>query len=146
MTNDQFDKLVAKMHQQSIERDLKRETRRNWKRFLPVYFGLCLLMLMGRCFAGDVTIECTAKAEREDGKPAPVLGVIISYGTTPDLLTKTWKVAKLACTTTITGLTDGTWYFAAKSYTSDETSALSAVISTEIKPAALSVPVIRIPL
>ena len=135
------------MAQRYIEERFSQQTRRAWKRFLPIYVAVVLMLFIGRCaMAGEATIVCTVKPERTDGtllnEPA---GVLFSYGTSPTQLTRTWKNAKTGdCTATIKNLAVGVWYFSAIMYTdSGEKSPPSSIISKEVKPAALATPVLE---
>jgi hypothetical protein len=62
-------------------------------------------------------------------------GYRISYGTTPDALTKTVQVADPSATSyTINGLSPGTYYFAVRAYGSDgRESGISSIVKKEVR-------------
>lgn len=65
------------------------------------------------------TLSWTAPTENTDGTPvANLAGYHVHYGTSPDELTKTITIAGATTTTRIiSGLTEGTYYFALVAYT-----------------------------
>jgi len=69
---------------------------------------------------GSATLSWTAPTENEDGTVLTNLaGYRIQYGTSASALTQTVQVANPGLTTyVIDGLTQGTWYFAMRAYTS----------------------------
>jgi Fibronectin type III domain len=69
--------------------------------------------------AGSTTLSWTAPTENTDGSPVTDLaGYYVHYGTSPDELTNTITVADATSTTCIiSGLTEGTYYFAVVAYT-----------------------------
>ena len=69
--------------------------------------------------ADSITLSWAAPTENTDGTPVTNLaGYHVHYGTSPGELTKTITVASATSTTCIiTGLTEGTYYFAVVAYT-----------------------------
>jgi hypothetical protein len=85
---------------------------------------------------GTATLGWVLPTENTNGSPLTDLaGVRIYYGTNEADLTKSLKVSGTSATSyTVTGLSAGTWFFAAAAYTtSGMQSALSAIVSTTIR-------------
>jgi hypothetical protein len=84
---------------------------------------------------GVATLDWQPPTANTDGTHLTNLaGYTVYYGTSPDNLTQSVKVANPGLTAySITGLTSGTWYFALTSITADGVeSARSSTVSTRI--------------
>lgn len=104
---------------------------------------LLLLLLPYSAFAQEVPrdaarVSWSPPVERVDGTPLPaeeLAGYELHWGTSAGSLTETLFVTADVTQHMITGLADGTWYFAVKAVdTSDLTSAFSTVVSKTIEP------------
>ncbi len=85
---------------------------------------------------GSATISWTPPTQNTDGTALTNLaGYRITYGTSQNALTQTVQVPTVGVTSyTVDNLTQGTWYFAMKSYTTTGTeSALSTLASKTIQ-------------
>lgn len=84
---------------------------------------------------GTATLDWTPPTENSDGSALTNLaGYNVYYGTAPDKLTQTVKVANPGLSAyTLSSLSPGTWYFAVSSYSSAGVeSSRSSVVSTKI--------------
>jgi len=99
------------------------------------FFALAALLFAGLAHAGSAVLTCTPPTQNTDGSALTNLaGYRFIYGTSPTTLSQTVQVATPAtCGVTIPNLTAGTWYFAAKAYTTTGLeSAASATVSKTI--------------
>lgn len=106
-----------------------------------ILFALLLVPVLA--LAGTAKLTCTPPTTNTDNTALTDLaGYRFFWGTSPTALTQTWQVANPAnCTTTVTGLAPGTWYFGVKAYnTAGGESVLSNVVSKVIDAPPPSVP------
>jgi hypothetical protein len=83
--------------------------------------------------AGSTTLSWTAPTENTDGSPLTHLaGYYVHYGTSPDKLTNTITVAGATATTCIiSGLAQGTYYFAVVAYTTAGTKSSDSNVASQ---------------
>jgi hypothetical protein len=109
-------------------------------------FAAFLLVLVsalyGDAFAADVRLNWTPPTQNTDGTPVALKGYTIHFGATADSLTQTRALnVPAASSTTVTGLSAGTYFFCVKAIsTADMVSACSNVVSKVIAPATPNAP------
>lgn len=90
----------------------------------------------GTATTGKATVSWTAPTQNTDGTPltlSDIQGYYVYYGTSATSLTnKVQLQGSGTLTYTVTGLTNGTWYFAVAAATSEGQSTNSPVVSTTI--------------